>query len=415
MVPRKYIFEDADSMSHYLDKSKFNGILLDGVLTLTANPMYPPLKLEMLQVFNEAYYYATRVLFEKFPELDVKHGYLEDCANSIGDEFTRDVIFAMVYIILSRLEFEPDKATRFCNQLQIVYQYKNGYLEEITNVWRKCYNSNIYSDWDWCPPAVDLYELFGTETDWREATDNFNLDNIKSYLEQCVTASGKFEVISDIHTQLFALQKETPDSYPSNLLTNVAMLYSEAKRQKEDEEKKWEEDREAQGPPLNAEILDPEDIPFIDDPDGKAVLEEKNAEIERLNGVIDSTTEQLKEANAMLSEIRPQLEKALTELAELREKDANEPVIAPDDVPGERTLCITTITLVKILRAAGMGHGVGDYDNTKVAELITYFTKQSTDRIRKQVPKTRIPGTAKKEVAKVNKMLKDVNLDISIE
>lgn len=75
---------------------------------------------------------------------------------------------------------------------------------------------------------------------------------------------------------------------------------------------------------------------------------------------------------------------AMKLLGEMKEKFLKEAEIDPDDVAGERTLAITTITLVKILKAAGMGKDAGGYDDTNVAKLINYFTKSSPNTLRKQ-------------------------------
>lgn len=119
MVPRKYIFEDADAMSDYLDDSYFNGKLLNAVLTTTNNLSHPSLNMEMLDLFNEAYYNATRVLFEQYPEIDIRRSYLDHVRACVGDDYTRDVVFAMVYVILNRLENRPEKRSGFVVNLRL--------------------------------------------------------------------------------------------------------------------------------------------------------------------------------------------------------------------------------------------------------------------------------------------------------
>jgi len=415
MVPRKYIFEEADAMSEYLDDSAFNGILLNAVLTTTNNLQYPPLKLEMLDLFNEAYYNATRVLFEQYPEIDIRRNYLDYCLSYIGDEHTRNIVFAMVYMILSRLEHGPDKASRFCTQLQNIYDYKNGYLDDITSVWRTCYNRNVYSDWDWTPPAVDLYEVFDIKTDWKEATDDFKLDNIKSYLEHCITVDARYEVLSDIQKELHAERKKNENAYSANLLTKVAMMLSDIKREKdvEDSIKKVKALQTEPDPPMDFSAeFHAQDYVEGEEPEPEV---DKDAEIVRLNGIIEEKDKEIAAAKKSYDELDAINKDAMKLLGEMKEKFLKEAEIDPDDVAGERTLAITTITLVKILKAAGMGKDAGGYDDTNVAKLINYFTKFSPNTLRKQVPKTKIPKTALKEVKKVNELLKAVNLDISIK
>lgn len=415
MIPRKYIFQEADAMSDYLDDSAFNGILLNAVLTTTNNLHYPPLQMEMLELFNEAYYNATRVLFEQYPEIDIRKNYLDYCLSYVGDEYTRNVIFAMVYMILSRLEHGPEKASRFCTQLQNIYNYKNGYLDDITSVWRTCYNRNVYSDWDWTPPAVDLYEVFGIQTDWKEATDNFKLDNIKSYMEHCITVDARYEALTDIQKALHAERKKNEGAYSANLLTKVAIMLSEIKREKDiaDSVKKVKELQTEPNPPLTM-TTEFHAQNYVEGEDSEPTVD-KDAEIARLNGIIEEKDKEIAKAKESYAELEGINKDAMKLLDEMKEKFLKEAEIDPDDVAGERTLAITTITLVKILKAAGMGKDAGGYDDTNVAKLINYFTKFSPNTLRKQVPKTKIPKTALKEVKKVNELLKAVNLDISIK
>lgn len=415
MVPRKYIFEDADAMSDYLDDSYFNGKLLNAVLTTTNNLSYPSLNMEMLDLFNEAYYNATRVLFEQYPEIDIRRSYLDHVRACVGDDYTRDVVFAMVYVILNRLENRPEKAERFCSQLEIIYSFGKGYLDDIINAKRVCEYQRIYSDWDWTPPAVDLYEVFGTPTDWKEATDDFKLENIKSYMEHCITVDASYEVLSDIQKALHAEKKKDKDAYSANLLTKVAMMLSEIKREKDvsDSIKKVKAMQTEPDPPLTLTTeFHAQDYVEGEEPEPE---EDKDAEIARLNGIIEEKDKEIAKAKESYAELEGINKDAMKLLGEMKEKFLKEAEIDPDDVAGERTLAITTITLVKILKAAGMGKDAGGYDDTNVAKLINYFTKFSPNTLRKQVPKTKIPKTALKEVKKVNELLKAVNLDISIK
>src|SRR5574344_314169 len=415
MVPRKYIFEDADAMSDYLDDSYFNGKLLNGVLTMSNNLSYPSLTMEMLDLFNEVYYTATRVLFEQYPELDIRRSYLDNPRLRVQDDYTRDVLYALVYVVLMRLENRPEKAERFCNQLQNIYSYSAGYMEEIINAGRVCEYQGIHSDWDWTPPAVDLYEVFGTPTDWKEATDDFKLENINSYMEHCITVDARYEVWSDIHKDFHAERKKNKDDYSANLLTKVAMMLSNVKSEKDvaDSIKKVKELQTEPDPPLTLTTeFHAQNYVEGEEPEPEV---DKDAEIARLNGIIEEKDKEIAKAKESYAELEGINKDVMKLLDEMKEKFLKEAEIDPDDVAGERTLAITTITLVKILKAAGMGKDAGGYDDTNVARLINYFTKFSPNTLRKQVPKTKIPKTALKEVKKVNELLKAVNLDISIK
>lgn len=415
MVPRKYIFEDADAMSDYLDDSYFNGKLLNGVLTMTNNLGYPSLSLEMLELFNEAYYIATRVLFEQYPEMDIRRNYLDYTRRSVQDDYTRDVIYAMVYVILCRLENRPEKAERFCVQLSNIFSYSAHYMEEIISVNRVCEYQGIYSDWDWTPPAVDLYEVFGTPTDWKEATDDFKLENIKSYMEHSITVDARYEVLSDIQKALHAERKKNKDAYSANLLTKVAMMLSNVKSEKDvaDSIKKVKQLQTEPDPPLTL-TTEFHAQNFVEG-ETESKEDEKDAEIARLNGIIEKNNQDLHEINETVASLNSQLDDALVQVKELTEKAALLTEEDDNDVPDERTQKVVTNYLYKILQLAGMGGKSKDFHKTDAADLIHYITGFSTNTIRTSLTYPRNASTAKKEIAAVKKLLKTVNLDISID
>ncbi len=402
-------------MAHYLKGSDFNGLLLNGVLTIKNRQQYPMLYMDTLPIFNEAYYYATRVLFEQFPEMDIMRDYINDCTARIKDDVAPHVIFAMVYIILSSLSDIPDKAKRFCNQLQNIYRYRDGYMDEITSVWRECDRRGIHSDWDWYPPIIDCFENREAPVDWKDATDDFNFDNIQSYMDCCVVANTKYDILSTIQERLLNEHKANPDQYPINLVAKVTLLLTRVREEKEAEDKKWEEERAAMGPTIEAEFIDPKDYVFGRDKYADAVIELKDAEISRLNGVIEANTDKIKELNELAASLQEKLDNALALAKELQgqqiEDDSSE--TAADEGQGRQK--VITNYLFAILKKAGLGKETVDYNKTDVSKLIHYITGFSSNTIRQTLTYPRLTSAAEKEVKKAAALLKKVNLDISIE
>lgn len=373
------------------------------------------LYMDTLPIFNEAYYYATRVLFEQFPEMDIMKDYINDCTARIKDEVAPHVIFAMVYIILSSLSDIPDKAKRFCNQLQNIYRYRDGYMDEITSVWRECDRRGIHSDWEWYPPIIDCFENREAPVDWKDATDDFNFDNIQSYMDCCVVANTKYDILSTIQERLLDEHKANPEQYPINLVAKVTLLLTKIREEKEAEDKKWEEERAAMGPTIEAEIIDPNDYVFGSDKYADALIELKDAEIKRLNGVIETNTTKITELNDLATDLQKKLDQALALAQRLEDQISGEVPIDENEVLEGRTLHVLTVTLVKILKEAGMGRESHGFDDTAAARLIGYLIKYSPNTIRKIVPKDKCPKRSAEEVTKVNKLLREANLRISIE
>jgi hypothetical protein len=79
----------------------------------------------------------------------------------------------------------------------------------------------------------------------------------------------------------------------------------------------------------------------------------------------------------------------------------------------KRTLKVTTDVLIELLKKAGL---LASSDNTKIAKLISYLTGFSEEKIRQRFTYTdELTSYHKAEVETVNKILSDINSNISIE
>ena len=415
MVPRKYISDDAESLSAYIGHSQFNEFLLDGLLTYENNHPDRPLTREPLQIFNEVYYYANRIMFEPFPELKIRDHYIEECMEDVCDLYTRDVIMSMLYVVLDRMENQPGKVVRFCNQMQIIYPFHKGYMDEIIAVSNDCDNNGIWSNWDWTPPAVSLYSVFGATEDWREATDGFQYENIESFYNSADGIEDKFYVIKDIYEQFDAYQKEHPDEFTREQVRKVWYMYSAAEfaKKKVDKEREEQKKREEEAAKAAAEP----DVPSLSEKESElqGQLAERDAEIQRLNKDIEHKNAYIREHNGKESELASKLRISEDLVAELREQLESFSVEDENDEPDERTQKVVTNYLFSILKKAGMGNETTDYNKTDVSELIHYITGFSSNTIRQTLTYPRLTSAAEKEVKKAAALLKKVNLDISIK
>lgn len=415
MIPRRYIFEDADSMSPFLDHSKFNGFLLDGLLEYMNSNPNRTLTLDPLGFFNEVYYFANRIMFEPFPEIDIRNRYIGECMDHTHDVLTRDIVFAMLFVVLDRLRDMPGKAVRFCNQLEVIYNYREGYLGTFYSLSSDCERAGLYSDWNWTPPAVDAYILFGDVEDWREATDGFKYDFIKAYYDSCNGVQDQYYVMDDIFKQLKEYRDSHPDEISKNQFDKVLFLHITAKRNKEREDEA-EAERKRQEEETAKAAAEPE-VPALSEKESElqSQLAERDAEIDRLNKDIEHKNAYIREHNGKESELASKLRISEDLVAELREQlQAFSEEDSADEV-GVRTQKVVTNYLFSILKKAGLGNETVDYNKTDVADLIHYLTGFSTNTIRTTLTYPRTSSSSSKEVKKVEALLKKVNLDISIK
>ena len=415
MIPDKYIFDKADSLSNFLDRSRFNGLLLDGLLAYMNNNPDRTLSLDPLGFFNTAYYFANRVMFELFPEIDIRNHYIGECMDRTQDVVTRDIVIAMLYVILDRIANPPGKVIRFCNQLEVIYNYRDGYLVDITQISDDCDTARVASDWYWTPPAVAGYSVIGMEVDWREATENFVYDNVKAYSDACYDAEDRYFVMKDVLAALDEFIKSNPDILTERQIGGIRFLHSTAKFEydkivkKEEEEKRRKEEAEKEAAEAAADLPSPEAVEY------ENKLAEKDKVIKALNDRIIELGLQIDEKDRDLESQAGDIVFLNQALDDQKQRILDEIQEDPLDEPDSRTQRIVTLYLYEILKKAGMGSKESPFNITDVAELIHYLTGFSFNTIRTSLHSGTVPSKSKKEVREVAKILKKLNLSVSIE
>lgn len=415
MIPDKYIFDKADSLSNFLDRSRFNGLLLDGLLAYINNHPDRTLTLDPLGFFNTAYFFANRVMFELFPEIDIRNHYIGECMDRTQDVVTRDIVIAMLYVILDRISNPPGKVIRFCNQLEVIYNYREGYLGDITQISDDCDNAGVSSDWYWTPPAVAGYSVIGMDVNWREATEDFKYDNVKAYSDASYDEEDRFFVMKDILAALDEFVKNNPDSLTERQIGGVRFLHSTAKFaydktvKKAEDEKKRKEEEEKKAAEAAADLPSPEVVEY------ENKLAEKDKVIKALNDRIIELGLQIDEKDRDLESQAGDIVFLNQALEDQKKQILDEAQEDPLDEPDKRTQRIVTLYLYEILKKAGMGTKESPFNITDVAELIHYLTGFSFNTVRTSLHSGTVPSKSKKEVREVAKILKKLNLSVSIE
>ncbi len=415
MIPDKYIFDKADSLSNFLDRSRFNGLLLDGLLAYMNNNPNRTLTLDPLGFFNTAYYFANRVMFELFPEIDIRNHYIGECMDRTHDVVTRDIVITMLYVILDRIANPPGKVIRFCNQLEVIYNYREGYLGDLTQISEDCDNAGVSSDWYWTPPAVAGYSLIGIEVDWREATENFKYDDIKAYCDSCYDGEDRYFVMKDVVDAFKKYYDSHPNEFTDDQIRKIEFLFSHADFEYKkivkaaEEKKKQEEEASKQAEKPLPPAPTPKELEL------QAELDSKIETIAQMEKDMEHKNAYIREHNDKESELNRKLHESEELVCQLQEQLKSYSGEDDNDEPDERTQKVVTNYLFSILKKAGMGNETTDYNKTDVSELIHYFTGFSSNTIRQTLTYPRLTSAAKKEVMKAAALLKKVNLDISIK
>ncbi len=418
------IFKPRQDIDQFLNEPGMNSAIYDALLSVKEPAQFRyALKVPILDIFNEAYGQALRVLLDKHPEEDYYRNYQMNAKKYFQRSYEAELVFCVVYTLLYFSRVDTPNVKRFMQNLYRRFEHNAAYFPTFLKLIEDTYSSPFYDpDRDRVylhTDAISKDELFSIR--WDAATLSYNEAIIWEYLRAA----------PDLEYQL-AIMKHIRESYEFNTVLNDNQL--EDLNPLFDRTEKICKSHPKQPTPLPViEVQYPKEeesdneAPDVSTADiQNAALREqigslteqirnKDAEIQSLHSSLDNANKTIAEREETIQQLMNLNDKSVKLLNEMEQKYLNDSEIDPDDILDERTMTITTIVLVKILKAAGMGVETGGFDDTDAAKLISYFTKYSPNTIRKQVPKTKIPKTAAKEVSKVKQLLKASNLDISID
>ena len=354
-------------------------------------------------------------MFEPFPEINIRNHYVGECMDRTQDVVTRDIVMAMLYVVLDRLRTPPGKVIRFCNQMQLIYDYDNNYLSDITQVSEDCGHAGLFSDWYWTPPAVAGYAIIGMEVNWEEATEHFKYDNVKAYSDSCADNEDRYYVMKDIVEEMKKYSSSHAGEIEEDQLRKVSFLLSHAEFEYNKDVKAAEEKKKREEEAAKQAEEELEELPWPESIEYEQKLSEKDTEIEQMKQDIEHKNQYIRDHDQKFSELQQLLNASEEEVKQLKEQLAAVSEEDEQDEPNERTQKVVTNYLFSILKKAGMGNDTSDFNKTDVADLIHYLTGFSTNTIRTTLTYPRTSSSSSKEVKKVEALLKKVNLNISIK
>lgn len=103
-VPKCLYYIEKDDLDNYLDgeNSVLNNLIYDVLLKVRhPNDVRYSLKMEMQNVFNEAYAQATRIANDKHPESNFFYDYYLDIRHHVERQYEVRLILSVVYMIFS--------------------------------------------------------------------------------------------------------------------------------------------------------------------------------------------------------------------------------------------------------------------------------------------------------------------------
>lgn len=429
MIPRKYYHEDKEELAHYIDNSTLNERLFEGFLRVKTTYEGGPRVLHPLILFNEAYYYASKVCMDQYPELDINGEYLDDFMIHHPDELSRDIVFAFVYVILCAMQYPPKKAMRFRSLLYEKMGFENEYLSEILCAGNGRIRDIGYSDDHLCNGVI--YDLFVdySEIDWKEATDGFKPYYINQYISRAWDLSYQIDMIDAIKTQYLNLDPVTDDSFNTRTADFIRMKWTGLMSEKDSLKEENPEEFNKVFPKEKVEIpaaVEPviEELPFTAPEDYSecpppfddlpfSVSPEESYPLE--DSIYEDLTKKIKSLEKELEDAETSITERDAEIAELRKQ--NEDLLKPSDseISAGRTRAVVSAVIFDLMKLAkGQRHGT-NITQSKAAKIISYLTDFSDESIRQGLSKATLNSDNGEEIAQIIEAFKSIGIEIKID
>lgn len=202
-LPRTFIYRDRKELDEFLKDNELNEALYD--VFLEVKDSYYNLKISAERIFNEVYYQCTRLMLDPHPEARV-WDYLNDAKENTGWRYTSDLVFSMVYAVLSLQPRLPLSIKRFlrCLEGKNLNECYFPAFCKMTDSWGGIECGRIvgeakYYQSDFIPSPELPERLFSYKPFiWSEVTDDYNQERIRMIVNLWSSEEDKLAVLSMI-------------------------------------------------------------------------------------------------------------------------------------------------------------------------------------------------------------------------
>lgn len=188
-LPRTFIYRDRKELDDFLKDNPLNDAIYD--VFLEVKDSYYNLKVSAEVIFNEVYYQCTRLMLDPHPETRVKF-YLDDAKDNIGTRYASDLVFSMVYAVLSLQHDSGQSIKRFLRclegkNLNICYFLAFKAMANRS----KCEYITDFSPSPEIPERLFVHRPFI----WSVVTDDYNQDRIRMIVNLWSSKKDKLAVL----------------------------------------------------------------------------------------------------------------------------------------------------------------------------------------------------------------------------
>lgn len=201
--PRELIFRERKDIDEFLSEPGLNSSLYELLLSVREpNEVRYALKVTPLQIFNEAYGQALRVILDRHPEEDYYNNYFLNAKKYFTRSYEADLVFCVVYVLLKFSNIGTPNIERFLSVFENRMKDKPMYFPDFqkfcnTLSRKRSFNKNtdrFYLHTDTITPK-DYANI-----NWSAATFEYNEDWIKYYVDFGADTEEQIAMIDSIQS-----------------------------------------------------------------------------------------------------------------------------------------------------------------------------------------------------------------------
>lgn len=202
-MPRKLLWTDRKNISEFLSNELGSDVV--SCFTFAYTRITAALDANtLLMLFNEAFYYSTRVVYEQNSEANPET-YMEKIKNDMDNEELSKYVINIMYIVLCLQSNKSNEILQFIDKLQTKYLPQTTFriIKYINKVFKP---KTKRADFILKPHPCSPDEL--NDIDWEKVTQGFSKQIIVDILDFWDTDNDKGKVIKQIENADTACQHE---------------------------------------------------------------------------------------------------------------------------------------------------------------------------------------------------------------
>ena len=200
--PRELIFMERKDIDEFLSEPGLFTRLYEVLLVVREPAQYRyALKVSPLQILNEAYGQALRVIIDKHPEEDYYNNYFLNAKKYFERSYEAELVFCVVYVLLKFSNINEPNIERFLRVIERRMEGKNGYFPEFVQFAQSVAEDPLYDS------AKDRFYLHTDviskqdlhKVNWSAATCGYDENTIRHYLNFAVDLDYQIAILDCIY------------------------------------------------------------------------------------------------------------------------------------------------------------------------------------------------------------------------